>query len=156
AHGGRGRANNITVDNITATDISNTGVGGQQTSTLNFEQIKEVKLITNNFSAEYGRNASSQLLLLTRDGGNRLHGSAFEFLPNNQFNARDWFDRSGGPSVNRFNDFGYALGGPIRANSTHFFTTYEGNQMRGLGGVRIAQVPTPAMMAALKDPLSKQ
>jgi Carboxypeptidase regulatory-like domain/TonB-dependent Receptor Plug Domain/TonB dependent receptor len=156
AHGSRGRANNITVDNITATDISITGVGGQQTSVLNFEQIKEVKLITNNFSAEYGRNAGSQLLLVTRDGGNRLHGALFEFLQNNEFNARDWFDRSGGPSVNRFNDFGYALGGPLRANQTHFFTTYENTQVRGLGGVRIAQVPTPAMVAALKDPLSRQ
>ena len=156
AHGGRGRANNITVDNITSTDISNTGVGGQQTSTLSFEQIKEVKLITNNFSAEYGRNSSSQLLLVTRNGGNRLHAALFEFVQNNEFNARDWFDRSGGPSVSRFNDFGYGLGGPIWPNRTHFYTTYEGNQVRGLGGVRIAQVPTPAMMAAVKDPLSRQ
>ena len=156
AHGGRGRANNITVDNITATDISNTGVGGQQTSLLNYEQIKEVKLITNNFSAEYGRNASSQLLFVTKSGTNQLHGALFHFLQNNEFNAREWFDRTGGPSVNRYNDSGYALGGPIRRNRTHFFTTYERPQTRGLGGVRIAQVPTPAMIAALKDPVSRQ
>src|SRR5581483_4426815 len=156
AHGGRGRANNITIDNVTSTDISNTGVGGQQTSPLNFEQIKEFKLITNNFSAEYGRNSSSQLMLITRSGTNQFHGALFEFGQNNALNARDWFDRSGNPSVNRFNDFGYGIGGPIRKNKTHFFTTYEGNQVRGLGGVRIAQVPTPAMVAAVQDPAAKQ
>jgi Carboxypeptidase regulatory-like domain len=155
-HGGRGRGNNITIDNVTATDISNTGVGGQQTYVLNFEQIKEFKLITNNFSAEYGRNANSQLLLITKGGTNDFHGALFEFVQNNAFNARDWFDRSGAPSVNRFNDFGYAIGGPIRRNRTHFFTTYEGNQIRGLGGVRIANVPTPAMVALVKDPGAKQ
>ena len=120
-----------------------TGVGGQQIP-LNFEQIKEVKLITNNFSAEYGRNANSQLLFITRGGSNQFHGAAFEFLQNNAFNARDFFDRSGNPAVTRYNDFGYALGGPIVKNKTHFFTTYEGTQVRGLGGARIAQVPTPA------------
>jgi hypothetical protein len=156
AHGGRGRGNNITIDNVTATDISNTGVGGQQTSPLNFEQIKEFKLINNNFSAEYGRNANSQLLLVTKSGSNQFHGALFEFLQNDAFNARDWFDRSGSPSVNRTNDFGYAVGGPIRRNRTHFFTTYEGNRVRGLGGVRIAQVPTAAMVAAVKDPAAKQ
>ncbi|MBI1897989.1 MAG: carboxypeptidase regulatory-like domain-containing protein, partial [Acidobacteria bacterium] len=58
SNGSRGRANNITVDNVTSTDISVTGTGGPL-SPLNFSQIKEVKLITNNFTAEYGRNSGS-------------------------------------------------------------------------------------------------
>ncbi len=58
----RGRGNNITIDGITSTDVSVTGTGGQLTS-LNFSSIKEVKIITNNFNAEYGRNMGSQVLL---------------------------------------------------------------------------------------------
>ncbi len=152
-NGGRGRGNNITVDDVTATDLSVTGLGG---FALNYEQIKEVKLITNNFNAEYGRNANSQLLFITRGGSNDFHGAAFEFLQNSAFNARDFFDRTGAPAVLRNNDFGYALGGRIIKNKTHFYTTYEGIQTRGLGGARIAQVPTPAQLSAVIDPASKQ
>src|SRR5882724_2884898 len=61
SNGVRGRSNNITIDNITSTDISTTGNGGSQIGPLNFATVKEVKLITNNFSAEYGRNGGSQL-----------------------------------------------------------------------------------------------
>jgi len=156
ANGGRGRGNNITVDNITASDISNTGNGGNQIGPLNFSAIKEVKVITNNFSAEYGRNASSQLQFITKSGTNEFHGEAWEFLKNSEFNARDFFDRSGGPAVTRRNQFGYVLGGPIVRNKTHFFTSYEGLQLRGSGAVRVANVPTPAQIAAVTDPTSKK
>jgi hypothetical protein len=156
SNGGRGRGNNITIDNITATDIVSTGVSGDQISPLNFEQIKEVKIITNNFGAEYGRNASSQLQFITRSGANEFHGVAYEFLRNNVLNARDFFDRSGQAAVTRRNQFGYALGGPILRNQTHFFTTYEAVRLRGLGASRIARVPTPAMVAQITDPTSRK
>ena len=86
----------MTVDNITATDISVTGTGGPL-GPLNFSTIKEVKIITNNFSAEYGRNANSQLQLITKSGTNVFHGEAYEYLKNNELNARDFFDRVGRP-----------------------------------------------------------
>jgi hypothetical protein len=156
ANGGRGRGNNITVDNITASDISNTGNGGNQLGPLNFASIKEVKVITNNFSAEYGRNASSQLQFITKSGTNEFHGEVYEFLKNSEFNARDFFDRSGGPAITRQNEFGYVLGGPILRNKTHFFTSYEGLQLRGSGAVRIANVPTPEQLTAVSDPTSKK
>src|SRR5262245_52527055 len=76
SNGGRGRGNNVTVDNITATDISVTGTGGPL-GPLNFSTIKEIKIITNNFSAEYGRNANSQLQLITKSGTNEFHGEAY-------------------------------------------------------------------------------
>jgi hypothetical protein len=155
AHGGRGRANNITIDNITSSDIVTTGVGGSQLGPLNFEQIQEVKLVTNNFSAEYGRNGSSQLQFVTKSGTNALHGAAFEFVENDKFNARDFFDQSGKPAVTRMNDYGFALGGPIVRDRTHFFVTYEGNPVRGEGTARIAQVPTPAMLAMVTDQASR-
>ena len=76
ANGGRGRGNNITVDGITATDVSVTGTGGML-GPLNFSAIKEVKVITNNFNAEYGRNATSQVLYITKNGTNQLRGETY-------------------------------------------------------------------------------
>src|SRR5262249_34878621 len=146
SNGGRGRGNNVTVDNITATDISVTGTGGPL-NPLNFSTIKEVKIITNNFSAEYGRNANSQLQFITKSGTNQFHGEAYEHLQNNELNARDWFDRSGGPAVTRRNQFGGVFSGPVIRNKTHFLASYEGIEQRGAGAARIAQVPTPAMLA---------
>src|SRR5206468_3720231 len=155
SNGGRGRGNNVTVDNITATDISVTGTGGPL-SPLNFSTIKEVKVITNNFSAEYGRNASSQLQFITKSGTNEFHGEAYEFLQNNELNARDFFDRSGGPSITRRNQFGGVFSGPIKRNKTQFLVSYEGIELRGAGTARIAQVPTPAPLAQVSDPTSKK
>ncbi len=152
-NGGRGRANNITIDNITATDIVTTSMAGF--GSLNFNAIKEFKLITNNFSAEYGRNASSQLQLITKSGTNDFHGEAYEYFQNDKLNARDFFDTTGNPAITRFNQFGYVIGGPIRRNKTHFFQTYEGIQQRGAGAVRIALVPTPEMLAQVTDPTAK-
>jgi hypothetical protein len=154
-HGSRGRANNITIDNITSTDIVTTGVGGTQLGPLNYEQIKEVKLITSNFNAEYGRNAGSQFQFITRSGTNDLHGRVYHFFQNDKLNARDFFDRSGKPTVTRNNEIGFTLGGPILRNRTHYFLTHAHNPVRGLGGTRIAQVPTPEMVAQVTDPTSK-
>ena len=73
SNGGRGRGNNITVDGITATDVSTTGTGSAL-GAVNFSSIKEVKVITNNFNAEYGRNSSAQVLYITKNGTNELRG----------------------------------------------------------------------------------
>ncbi len=80
SNGGRGRGDNIMVDGITATDVTTTGTGGAIPARLNFSSIKEVKVITNNFSAEYGRNSSAQVLYITKGGTNDLHGEALRIL----------------------------------------------------------------------------
>src|SRR5579871_987979 len=156
SNGGRGRANNITVDNIIATDLTISGNGGSQLGPLSFSQIAEVQVITNNFNAEYGRNSSAQLMFITTSGTNDFHGEAYDFLKNTDLNARAFFDRTGAPDIVHQNQFGYALGGPIRKNRTHFFTTYEGTQIRGAGGTRVANVPTPAMLAQVTDATSQK
>ncbi|MBK9169331.1 MAG: TonB-dependent receptor [Bryobacterales bacterium] len=160
-NGGRGRGNNITVDNITATDISVTGTGGPL-GPLNFTEIQEVKFITNNFSAEYGRNANSQLQYITKSGTNDLHFEAYNFLRNDKLNARPFFDRSGSAAIQRRNQFGYVVGGPVLLpgvyngkNKTFFLTSFEGVKLRGAGAARIAQVPTAAMLAQVTDPTSR-
>ena len=110
SNGGRGRGNNLMVDGITATDVSVTGTGGPL-GPLNFSSIKEVKIITNNFSAEYGRNSSAQVLYITKGGTNALHGELYEYFQNDKLNARSFFDRSGSPSIIRANTYGFEVGG---------------------------------------------
>ncbi|MBL8226911.1 MAG: TonB-dependent receptor [Bryobacterales bacterium] len=155
-NGNRTRANNITIDNITATDISVGGTGSTNNGPLNFSSIKEVKIITNSFSAEFGRNAGAQVQYITKSGTNEFHGELYEFFRNNKLNARDWFDRSGSATVTRYNQFGGVFGGPVLRNKTHFFLSSEVVPIRGLGGARIAQVPTAAMLGRVTDPTSRR
>jgi hypothetical protein len=155
ANGNRSRSNHISIDGVTAVDISVAGTGSTNNGPLNFSAIREVKVITNGFSAEYGRNSGSQVMYITKSGTNEWHGEAYEYLRNNFFNARDFFDTTGKPTVNRYNQFGGVLGGPIIKNKTHFFVSAEGNPLRGSGAARTAQVPTPAMVAQVTDPTSR-
>lgn len=155
-NGNRARANNITIDNITATDVSVAGTGSSNNQVLNFSSIKEVKVITNNFSAEFGRNSGAQVQYITKSGTNEVHGEAYEYLRNDKLNARDWFDRTGKPAITRNNQFGGVIGGPVIRNKTHYFLATELNPIRGAGGARIANVPTASMMARVTDPTSKK
>jgi hypothetical protein len=158
ANGGRGRGNNIMVDGITATDVSVTGTGGPL-DPLNFSSIKEVKVITNNFSAEYGRNSTSQVLYITKNGTNELHGELFEFFRNDKLNARPFFDTSGKTNIVRRNEYGYSVGGPVYLpkiwdgrNRAFWLTDFQQIKLRGAGATRIARVPTPAQVAGVTDP----
>src|SRR5260370_3433264 len=152
-NGGRGRGNNITLDKATTTAVSTTGSAGLGTVPL--DAIQEFNLITNQFNAEFGRNANSQLQILTRAGGNDFHGELFEYARNSYVNARDYFDRSGKPVPNNNNDWGALAGGRIIRDKLFFFGTYEQNTIRGLGGTCIANVPTPAQAAAA-SPVAQQ
>jgi outer membrane receptor protein involved in Fe transport len=160
ANGGRGRGNNIMVDGITATDVSVTGTGGPL-NPLNFSSIKEVKVITNNFSAEYGRNATSQVLYLTKNGTNELHGDVFEYFQNDKLNARPFFDTTGRTNIVRRNEYGYAIGGPVYIprvfdgrNRVFFFNDFQEVKLRGAGATRIARVPTVGA-DAITDPSTR-
>ncbi len=159
ANGGRGRGNNITVDGITATDVI---VTGTVLGPLNFSELGEARVITNNFSAEHGRNSSSQVIYTTLGGTNQLHGELYEYLQNDKLNARPYFDSAGKSNIVRRNQFGYSIGGPVffpklfdLRNKLFWRTSYEGFRLRGAGAARIAQVPTAAMIAAVTDPTSK-
>jgi hypothetical protein len=154
-NGNRARSNNITIDNITATDVVTAGTGSTNNGPLNFSSIKEIKIITNSFSAEFGRNSGAQVQYITKSGTNDFHGELYEYLQNDMFNARDWFDRSGAPTFTRFNQFGGVFGGPIIENKTHFFVSAEMQKNRGLGAARLAKVPTASMLAAVTDATSR-
>lgn len=157
-NGGRGRGNNITEDGITVTDITVNGTDGILDA-LSFAAIEEVKIITNNPSAEYGRNSTSQVLYITKHGANQLHGQVFEYFQNDKLNSRPFFDTTGKANIVRFNTYGFEVGGPAYIpriydgrNKTFWHAAYEGLKKRGAGDTRIARVPTPQMLATVTDP----
>jgi len=159
ANGQRGRANNITIDNAVASDISTTGGAG--TGTFSLDEVQEFKLITDNFGAEFGRNSGAQLQLITKSGTNQYHGSAYEFHQDAAGNARDFFNTTGpgkpplAVTPLTYNLWGFTAGGPVVKDHLFVFGHYEGNKIRGAGSSSIANVLTPAQEAAIADPTSK-
>jgi len=152
SNGSRGRANNITIDNITSSDISTTGTS--QFGTFSMDALQEFKLISNNFDAEYGRNSGSQVQVISKGGTNNYHGDAYYYLQNRNFNARDYFDTTGSPTPLVQNLGGFVAGGPVIKNHTFIFGHWELTRTRGGGATRTATVLTPAQVAGITDPTS--
>src|SRR5437762_7662760 len=101
-----------------------TSVLGQQ---LGVEAIREFVLLQNNYGAQYGRASGGVVNAVTQSGNNSVHGSFFEFLRNEKLDARDYFLDPRLPKAPlKRNQFGAALGGPIRKDRTFFFLNYEG------------------------------
>jgi hypothetical protein len=153
SNGSRGRANNITLDGVTATDISVTGESG---AAFVQDAVAEVKVITNNFDAEFGRNSGSQVQILTKSGSNSFHGSAYEYFQNSGLgDARGYFTPVGGavPKLVQ-NQGGGTFGGPVLKDRTFFYATYEIDRTAGAGQAVIANVLTPSQAAGITDPTS--
>ena len=109
------------------------------------EAVREFKIQTNMFAAEQGRNAGATVNVITKNGTNEFHGSAYEFLRNDKFDAREFFAPAGqAKPAYRQNQFGASLGGPIIKNKVFFFTNYEGFTKRR-ENVSVNTVPTEAM-----------
>ncbi|MBI4446713.1 MAG: TonB-dependent receptor [Acidobacteria bacterium] len=118
-----------------AQDNPPNGVAGQM---LGVEAIREFKVLTSNYDAEYSRSAGSVISVVTKSGTNDLHGSLYEFHRNSALDARNFFDRSQ-PSFKR-NQFGFEFDGPIVRDKTFFLLNYEGLR-EGLGRTLTAFVP---------------
>jgi len=93
------------------------------------DAIQEFKVMTSNYSAQYGRNGGGTIILTTKAGSNSFHGSLFEFLRNDVFDARNFFDGSDKPSF-RQNQFGGSIGGPIIKDKIFIFGDYQGTRIR--------------------------
>ncbi|MGA7574414.1 MAG: TonB-dependent receptor [Terriglobales bacterium] len=152
-NGNRDRSNNYTLDGTDNNDpffnnsaLNQTGIGGAPGSLLPIDAIQEFNL-QSQFPAEYGRNSGSVVNIITKSGTNQIHGSVFEFLRNDFFDARNYFNRSPAPqSAFRNNNFGAALGGPVIKDKTFFFGAYEGQRER-VGSDFTLLVPTPGQIA---------
>jgi hypothetical protein len=116
----------------------------QQLTSLPVDAMQEFRVIANNYSAEYGHSTGGIVTMSTRAGTNEYHGSLFESLRNDVFDARNFFARTKPPI--RLNQFGGALGGRVVKDKTHFFVTWE--QTRQLTSTAaVTTVPTAANRA---------
>ncbi|HEY0545561.1 MAG TPA: TonB-dependent receptor, partial [Pyrinomonadaceae bacterium] len=151
ANGNRARSNNFQID---GQDNNDNSVAGPSLSITNGEAIGEFQVITNTFSAEFGRNSGAQVNVITKSGTNEFHGTLFEYHQNARLDARtniekqdqknlaflagSGFAQFSGlanrllhPNPYRDNRFGGSLGGPIKKNKAFFFVTYQGDYFRG-------------------------
>ena len=148
ASGTREDSTNYMLDGINLSDM----VQNQITFQPNIDMIQEFKVQTNAFSAEYGRNAGIIINGVSKSGTNGLHGTAYEFVRNDHFDAKNFFDPPGKIPPFKRNIFGYSVGGPIIKNKTFFFHSYEGRRGREVATLNTV-VPTPAQRAAVTNPV---
>ncbi len=129
-NGGRANMNGFWMDGVTTKGLSGgTGAGDTAGVTPNLEAVQEFRIETLNFSAEYGNSVGSIVSVVSKTGTNEFHGSVFEFLRNDNLDAREFFDGPEGPEFKQ-NQFGAAVGGPIVKDRTFFFASYEGTRIR--------------------------
>jgi hypothetical protein len=125
-NGSRDRAWNYTLDGI---DINETSAGGSNFSPLrtNPDMLAEFRVVTSNFTSEYGRNSGAQVEMVTKSGTNNYHGSAYFFYQTPGFNANDPANKEQGLSRPQFLQFipGFTLGGPVIRNKTFFFVNFQ-------------------------------
>jgi hypothetical protein len=103
--------------------------GGASGNLLGIDAVREFNLLADAYGAEYGKRAGAQVSIVTQSGSNALHGSAFEFIRNSALDARNFFDQGSVPPF-RQNQFGGALGGPLKRNRLFLFGNYEGFRQR--------------------------
>jgi hypothetical protein len=105
---------------------------GGTNSLVSVDALQEFRVQTSTYAPEFGRTPGGQISIVTRSGTNQFHGSAFDYLRNDLFDANDWFaDSKGLPKPReRQNDFGGTLGGPMVKDRAFFFFSYEGFRLR--------------------------
>lgn len=124
-NGGRVEYNTFEVD---GSDVLNAGLNGAESTLVvypSLDAIQEVKVLTSNYGAMYGRTASGTVLVTTKSGTDKWHGSGYEFWRNEALNARNYFDQTTKAPLYRRNDFGGTIGGPIRKGKTYVFASEE-------------------------------
>ncbi|MBV9480438.1 MAG: carboxypeptidase regulatory-like domain-containing protein, partial [Acidobacteria bacterium] len=120
--------------------------GGSSQQLLGVDAVREFNLLRDSYGPEYGKRPGGQVTIVTQSGTNELHGSIYEFLRNNALDAPNYFDQGSAPLFQR-NQFGAALGGPLRNNKTFIFGNYEGLRQH-LHQTSVAFVPDDASRAS--------
>jgi hypothetical protein len=181
-NGQRTESNRFTVDGVSANNgtgtlgYSTAGTnGGLATGTamgttqslVSLDALQEFRVTSSSYSAEFGRSPGGQISFVTRSGTNALHGSLFEYVRNDTFDANDFFNNRLGVAKprERQNDFGGTLGGPVALprlydgrNRTFFFASYEGLRVTQPLPATVGYVPSLALRqgttGALRDVLN--
>ena len=169
-NGQRTQSNYYTVDGVAANISSGNGGGvggaaaggtlagstalGTTQTMVSVDALQEFRVQSSTYSAQYGRSPGGQFSLVTRSGANFFHGSAFDYLRNNFFDANDWFNNYYGTPIPalRQNDFGGTLGGPAwipglykGTDRSFFFVSYEGLRLTQPNAATIQYVPDTFM-----------
>ncbi len=178
-NGQRTESNYYTVDGVSANVGVSTGSAatagtsgslpaptalGTTQGLVSLDALEEFRVESSTYSAEYGRNPGAQFSFATRSGTNQWHGTAFEYLRNNVFDANDWFNdyfKREKPAL-RQNDFGGTLGGPVEIpwlykgkNKTFFFFSYEGLRLDQPQAANVTYVPNANLRANTPAPLKQ-
>jgi len=168
-NGQRPDANYFMVDGVSAnlgTPVSSFGQGGTGqlpatnafggfSNLVSLDALQEFRIQTSTFAPEFGRTPGAQVSVVTKSGTNTLHGTAFEYLRNDVFDANNWFADNKGvtkPAL-RQNDFGGVLGGPIIKDKLFFFGSYEGLRIRQ---PQIANTSVPTLATRQSAPAAVQ
>lgn len=121
--------NGYRVDGLDISDTSGLTPGSAAGGLMGVETIREYRVLTNNFPAQYGNALGVVIDAASKGGTNSLHGTAFEFLRNSAADARNFFDPASVPPFRR-NQFGGVVGGPIKRDKLFFFGSYEAMRQR--------------------------
>ena len=138
-------ASQAITSNAMAGMLPGLGASGSTSALVSIDALEEFKIQTSTYSAQYGRQPGGQVQLVTRSGGNQFHGTLFEYLRNEAFDARSYFNKKPAPEPpTRQNQFGGTFSGPVflprfgeggpgwynGKDRTFFFFSYEGQRLR--------------------------
>ena len=140
ANGGRPESSNIEIDLIDVNDWEYGGIAVGSEPAPDF--VEEFKVITSNAAAEYGIKSGGEAIFITKSGTNNWHGDAYNFLQNDAFNARDYFDTTGKATRVDRNNYGFATGGALLRDKTFLFGGWEQLKQLGGGFTTVADVPS--------------
>ena len=149
ANGGRAESNNFLVDSSTVSSSQRSGVANVNP---NAETVEEVRVLVNNFSAQYGRNSSVLVNVITKSGANDFHGSAGGYYTNDSMQSKDYFQKQSGGTIPDFSrkEISWGLGGPIRKDKTFFFVS--GDILRSTVAVsQVKSILTPQFIQFMQQ-----
>jgi hypothetical protein len=143
-HGVRSLQNNFLLDGVDNNSTSENVLElSAETVHESVDAIQEFRLITNPYSAEYGRSPGAAIVVATKGGTDKFHGTGWEFVRNNKFDSTDFFTNRSGRTISKYdlNQFGGNIGGPIKKDKAFFFFNYEGQRL-AQGIPLLSNVPT--------------
>jgi hypothetical protein len=112
SNGSRGNQQNLTLNGVSNTDY---GANGRMMVTVSLDSVQEVKVLTSNYEAQYGKNAGAQISVVTKAGTQELHGSGYTYYRDKGMNANSWINNRDGlqKPLYHYNYYGYTVGGPV-------------------------------------------
>jgi outer membrane receptor protein involved in Fe transport len=140
-NGARPEHNSFLLDGSDINNVYNKTPGSVGGVLLGVEAVQEFQVLTNAYSAEFGRSSGGIINAITRSGQNQIHGNLFEYFRNSALDAKNFFDPADRPIPPfKRNQFGGTLGGPVRRDKTFFFGAFEAIRER-LGFTGVTNVP---------------